>query len=157
MNNLTFGNARFSYYETIGGGTGAGDGFIGCDGVHSHMTNTAITDPEIMETRMPVRLESFRLRHRSGGTGRFRGGDGLERTIRFLEPVEVSLLTQRRNSGPPARRGGGGAGPAGSIVPTAAAKILPRLRASHVVGRPPLCLHTWRWRVGMLLKHLRKF
>ena len=106
MNNLIFGNARLSYYETIGGGTGAGDGFAGCDGVHSHMTNTAITDPEIMELRLPVRLERFALRRGSGGAGRFRGGEGIERVIRFLEPVEVSLLTQRRRGGPPGLAGG---------------------------------------------------
>lgn len=106
MNNLIFGNARFSYYETIGGGTGAGDGFAGCDGVHSHMTNTAITDPEVMELRLPVRLERFALRRGSGGAGRFRGGEGIERVIGFLEPVEVSLLTQRRGDGPPGLAGG---------------------------------------------------
>jgi 5-oxoprolinase (ATP-hydrolysing) len=106
MNNLIFGNARFSYYETIGGGTGAGDGFAGCDGVHSHMTNTAITDPEVLETRLPVRLERFAIRRGSGGAGRFRGGDGLERVLRFLEPVDVSVLTQRRRMGPPGFAGG---------------------------------------------------
>lgn len=107
MNNVIFGNARLSYYETIGGGTGAGNGFAGCDAVHSHMTNTAITDPEILEARLPVRLERFAIRRGSGGDGRFRGGDGLERVIRFLEPVELSLLTQRRRRGPPGLSGGG--------------------------------------------------
>ena len=111
MNNLIFGNTRCSYYETIGGGTGAGDGFRGCDGVHSHMTNTAITDPEILELRLPVRLERFALRCGSGGAGRFVGGEGLERVIRFLEPVDISLLTQRRTDGPPGLCGGGAGAP----------------------------------------------
>ncbi|MBE2216101.1 MAG: hydantoinase B/oxoprolinase family protein [Opitutaceae bacterium] len=106
MNNLIFGNERVSYYETIGGGTGAGEGFSGCHGVHSHMTNTAITDPEVLELRLPVRLKCFALRRGSGGAGRFRGGDGLERVLEFLEPAVVSLLTQRRVSGPPGLAGG---------------------------------------------------
>jgi 5-oxoprolinase (ATP-hydrolysing) len=107
MNNTIFGNARFSCYETIGGGAGAGPGWHGASGVHSHMTNTAITDAEVMELRMPVRVERFALRAGSGGEGRWRGGDGLERRLRFLEPVSVSLLGQRRVSGPPGAEGGG--------------------------------------------------
>ena len=106
MNNTIFGNARFSYYETIGGGSGAGPGFDGCDAVHCHMTNTAITDAEVMELRLPVRLERFSIRRGSGGTGRFRGGDGIERRIRFLEAASLSVLTQRRTSGPPGGSGG---------------------------------------------------
>jgi 5-oxoprolinase (ATP-hydrolysing) len=101
MNNITFGNGRFSCYETIGGGAGGTAAAEGCSAVHVHMTNTAITDPEVMEARMPVRVERFAIRHGSGGVGRHRGGDGIERRIRFLEPVELSLLTQRRLHGPP--------------------------------------------------------
>jgi len=111
MNNLIFGNTRSSYYETIGGGTGAGDGFDGCGGVHSHMTNTAITDPEVLELRLPVRLERFALRRGSGGAGRYRGGDGLERVLTFLEAVDISLLTQRRCAGPPGLAGGAAGAP----------------------------------------------
>ncbi|BET65286.1 hydantoinase B/oxoprolinase family protein [Opitutales bacterium ASA1] len=106
MNNTIFGNARFSCYETIGGGAGAGPGWHGANGVHTHMTNTAITDAEVMELRMPVRVERFALRAGSGGGGRWRGGDGLERRLRFLEPVSVSLLGQRRVFGPPGAEGG---------------------------------------------------
>lgn len=107
MNNFVFGNAQFGCYETLGGGAGAGPGFIGASGVHVHMTNTRITDPEIMEHRYPVRVEAFCIRKDSGGNGAFPGGNGLIRQIRFLAPVEVSLLTQRRRSGAPGGAGGG--------------------------------------------------
>lgn len=106
MNNVIFGNDSFGYYETICGGCGAGPAFHGADAVHHHMTNTRITDPEIMEHRYPVRLERFEIRTDSGGKGKFRGGEGIIREIRFLEPVELSLLTQRRNSGPYGMKGG---------------------------------------------------
>ena len=96
MNNVLFGNATFGYYETVAGGTGAGEGFDGVSGLHQHMTNTRITDPEIMEHRYPVRLHRFQIRKNSGGKGAFRGGDGLIREYEFLEEVEVSLLTQHR-------------------------------------------------------------
>jgi 5-oxoprolinase (ATP-hydrolysing) len=96
MNNVTFGDASFGYYETLGGGAGAGEGFDGASGVHTHMTNTRITDPEVLEARHPVRLLRFALRRGSGGAGRFRGGDGLVRAYEFLAPVTVSLLTERR-------------------------------------------------------------
>lgn len=106
MNNVLFGNDRFAYYETIGGGAGAGATFDGASGVHCHMTNTAITDPEILEHRYPVRLERFAIRRGSGGSGKYRGGDGLVREIRFLEPLTVSVLTQRRREGPYGLAGG---------------------------------------------------
>jgi 5-oxoprolinase (ATP-hydrolysing) len=96
MNNVLFGNERFSYYETVCGGAGAGPGFRGADAVHTHMTNTAITDPEVLEHRYPVRLESFRRRRGSGGAGRWRGGDGVVRELTFLEPVALSILSQHR-------------------------------------------------------------
>jgi len=83
MNNLTFGNDRHQYYETICGGAGAGDGFDGCDAVHTHMTNSRLTDPEILEFRFPVRLESFGIRQGSGGSGKWKGGDGTVRRVRF--------------------------------------------------------------------------
>jgi 5-oxoprolinase (ATP-hydrolysing) len=106
MNNLTFGDQRFGYYETIGGGAGAGDGFDGASGVHTHMTNTRITDPEVLESRFPVRLWEFGLRRGSGGRGAWRGGDGLVREIEFLEPVRVSILSERRVRAPFGLAGG---------------------------------------------------
>ncbi|MEO0794884.1 MAG: hydantoinase B/oxoprolinase family protein [Verrucomicrobiota bacterium] len=106
MNNFIFGNDHLSYYETIGGGAGAGCGFNGTSGVHSHMTNTAITDPEILERRFPLRLTRFAIRKGSGGSGRWRGGDGLIREVEFLEPLSISLLTQHRSQGPRGLAGG---------------------------------------------------
>ena len=111
MNNVAFGNARFGYYETIGGGAGAGPGFDGASGVHVHMTNTRITDAEVLETRFPVRLAAFARRRGSGGAGRFHGGDGLVRAYRFLEPVTVSLLAERRTTAPFGLAGGGSGAP----------------------------------------------
>jgi 5-oxoprolinase (ATP-hydrolysing) len=106
MNNLLFGNQEFGYYETIAGGAGGGPGFAGQSGRHVHMTNTAITDPEILEHRFPVRLHRFSLRHGSGGAGEFPGGDGVIREIEFLEPTTVSFLTERRMSAPAGLSGG---------------------------------------------------
>jgi len=106
MNNVAFGDARFGYYETIGGGAGAGQGFDGASGVHTHMTNTRITDAEVLEARHPVRLLRFALRRGSGGAGRWRGGDGLERHYAFCAPVTVSLLSERRVKAPWGLAGG---------------------------------------------------
>ncbi len=106
MNNVIFGNRNFGFYETICGGTGAGPGFNGCDAVHQHMTNTRITDPEILEMRYPVRLEEFSIRPHSGGKGKWHGGNGVIRKIRFLETVELSVLTQHRTAGPYGKKGG---------------------------------------------------
>ena len=106
MNNFLFGNDRFGYYETICGGTGAGNGFDGSDAVHQHMTNTRITDPEVLEFRYPVRLIRFEVRAGSGGKGRWRGGDGVVREVQFLESLDVNLLTQHRVQKPYALAGG---------------------------------------------------
>ncbi|MEK6478047.1 hydantoinase B/oxoprolinase family protein [Catalinimonas sp. 4WD22] len=106
MNNLLFGNDRFGYYETIGGGTGAGEGFHGADGVHQHMTNTRITDPEIFEFRYPVRLERFGIRKSSGGNGKWKGGNGIVRQITFLEDVSLTILSQHRIQTPYGIKGG---------------------------------------------------
>jgi len=100
MNNISFGNDAFGYYETVGGGAGATAERDGASGVHTHMTNTRITDPEILERRYPVRLRRFELRRGSGGAGLHRGGDGLIREIEFLEGLELSFLGQHRRSGP---------------------------------------------------------
>lgn len=108
MNNVTFGNSAFGYYETIAGGAGAGPTFPGADGVHTHMTNTRITDPEVLEARYPVRLRRFELRRDSAGEGRFRGGQGCIREYEFLAPLTVTVVSERRRSVP---FGLAGAGP----------------------------------------------
>lgn len=107
MNNLLFGNARFGYYETVCGGAGAGPGFHGASAVHTHMTNTRITDPEVLEHRYPVRVERFAVREGSGGGGRWNGGNGVVRELVFLERLSVSLLTQHRVEEPYGGEGGG--------------------------------------------------
>jgi 5-oxoprolinase (ATP-hydrolysing) len=99
MNNFTFGNARYQYYETISGGSGAGPGFDGTSVVQTHMTNSRLTDPEVLEFRFPVRLDSYEIRHGSGGTGEFTGGDGGVRRVRFLEPMTASILSNGRHHG----------------------------------------------------------
>ncbi|MCB0560967.1 MAG: hydantoinase B/oxoprolinase family protein [Lewinellaceae bacterium] len=106
MNNFLFGNARFGYYETIGGGAGAGAGFHGRSAVHQHMTNTRITDPEELELRYPVRLHRFSRRANSGGQGQYRGGEGIIRELEFLEPMEVTILSQHRVEQPYGMEGG---------------------------------------------------
>jgi 5-oxoprolinase (ATP-hydrolysing) len=106
MNNLTFGNDHVQYYETICSGSPAGDGFDGTAGVHVHMTNTRLTDPEILEKRYPVVLEEFSIRRGSGGKGKFNSGDGTHRVIRFLEPMHVSMLSGFRNIAPLGLNGG---------------------------------------------------
>ena len=112
MNNLSFGNAHCQYYETVCGGTGAGDGFAGADAVQSHMTNSRLTDPEILEQRLPVRLEQFAIRRGSAGIGRWPGGHGVLRTLTALEPLTASLLSGSRRV-PPFGLAGGGAGACG--------------------------------------------
>ena len=96
MNNLTFGNAQYQYYETISGGSGAGDGFDGTSVVQTHMTNSRLTDPEVLEFRFPVRLQSYAIREGSGGAGRWHGGNGGIRRIEFLEPMTASILSNAR-------------------------------------------------------------
>ncbi|MFB6961078.1 hydantoinase B/oxoprolinase family protein [Streptomyces sp. NPDC056309] len=106
MNNITFGNERHQYYETVASGSGAGDGFPGACVVQTHMTNSRLTDPEVLEWRLPVRLEEFTVRHGSGGAGRWPGGDGAVRRIRFLEAMTVSTLCQHRRVRPYGMAGG---------------------------------------------------
>jgi 5-oxoprolinase (ATP-hydrolysing) len=106
MNNFLFGDAHRQYYETICGGTGAGPGFNGTSAVQTHMTNTRMTDPEILELRYPVRLENFAIRRGSGGDGRWHGGDGAVRRIRFLEPMTAVIVSSRRNVAPFGLQGG---------------------------------------------------
>jgi 5-oxoprolinase (ATP-hydrolysing) len=111
MNNFTFGNELRQYYETIAGGAGAGPDFDGASAVQTHMTNSRLTDPEILETRYPVLLERFAIRRGSGGQGRHRGGDGVERHIRFREPMRANILSNRRAVAPRGIEGGGDAAP----------------------------------------------
>jgi 5-oxoprolinase (ATP-hydrolysing) len=99
MNNFTFGNATYQYYETISGGTGAGEGFDGTSVVQAHMTNSRLTDPEVLEFRFPVRLESYSIRQGSGGRGRWQGGNGGVRRVRFLEAMTASILSNGRKHG----------------------------------------------------------
>ncbi len=107
MNNLTFGDERYQYYETICGGSGAGPDFDGTSAVHTHMTNSRLTDPEVLELRFPVLVEAFAIRHGSGGAGRHRGGDGVIRKLRFREPMRAAILSGRRKVAPFGLAGGG--------------------------------------------------
>jgi 5-oxoprolinase (ATP-hydrolysing) len=116
MNNFTFGNADYQYYETVAGGSGAGSGGFGSDGiergfdgtdvVQTHMTNSRLTDPEVLEWRFPVRLDSFEIRRGSGGRGRWHGGDGAVRRMRFLQPMTAAILSGRRRVPPYGMAGG---------------------------------------------------
>lgn len=112
MNNFTFGNERYQYYETIAGGSGAGPGFNGTDVVQTHMTNSRLTDPEVLEWRFPVRVDSYAIRAGSGGAGRWHGGNGGTRHVRFLEPMSASILSNNRIV-PPFGMAGGAAGACG--------------------------------------------
>jgi len=106
MNNFTFGNGEHQYYETIAGGSGAGPEFDGTDAVHTHMTNSRLTDPEVLEWRFPVRLDAFSIRRGSGGAGRHKGGDGVERRVRFLTPMTANILANHRIVAPFGAQGG---------------------------------------------------
>ncbi len=116
MNNFTFGDATRQYYETICGGSGAGPDHDGTSAVQTHMTNSRLTDPEVLETRLPVRVESFSIRTGSGGEGRHRGGEGVERRIAFLEPMRAQILANRRLVAPRGIAGGGDAQPGDTFV-----------------------------------------
>jgi 5-oxoprolinase (ATP-hydrolysing) len=113
MNNFTFGNDRYQYYETVSGGTGAGPGFDGTDTVQSHMTNSRLTDPEVLEWRFPVRIDSHEIRAGSGGAGKWHGGNGATRRVRFLEPMTAAILAGHRRI-PPYGMAGGSSGEVGS-------------------------------------------
>ena len=133
MNNLTFGNATYQYYETICSGSPAGyradgTGFAGTSGVHVHMTNSRLTDPEVLEMRFPVLLEDFHIRAGSGGQGRFAAGDGTSRTIRFLEEMDCAILSSHRDRAP-AGLGGGGEGQPGRTEVRRLGGRIERLRA----------------------------
>jgi 5-oxoprolinase (ATP-hydrolysing) len=108
-----FGDQTFGYYETICGGAGATSAGPGADAVHTHMTNTRLTDPEVLEQRYPVRVQEFSIRRGSGGQGRHRGGDGIVRRLEFLRELEVSIVSQRRGPFPPYGLAGGQPGSVG--------------------------------------------
>ncbi|MGW4705387.1 hydantoinase B/oxoprolinase family protein [Streptomyces sp. NPDC004285] len=129
MNNVTFGNARVQYYETVASGSGAGDGFDGADAVQTHMTNSRLTDPEILEWRHPVRVDAFAVREDSGGRGRWHGGHGVERRLRFLEPMTVALLTGHRRI-PPYGMAGGAPGALGENLVERADGTVERLEGA---------------------------
>ena len=144
MNNTLFGNPSFGYYETVCGGAGACQGHAGASAVHTHMTNTRITDPEILEHRYPVRLHRFAIRRGSGGAGRFRGGDGAVREIEFLAPVSLSLLTQHRVEQPYGLEGGepGARGRQTLIRANGEREVLPPSAAREVGPGDRLLLET---------------
>jgi len=144
MNNTLFGNPSFGYYETVCGGAGACLGHPGASAVHTHMTNTRITDPEILEHRYPVRLHRFAIRRGSGGAGRFRGGDGAVREIEFLAPASLSLLTQHRIEAPYGLEGGapGERGRQTLIRTTGEREVLPPSAAREVGPGDRLLLET---------------
>ncbi|MCS7050721.1 MAG: hydantoinase B/oxoprolinase family protein, partial [Thermomicrobium sp.] len=116
MNNLSFGDATFGYYETLGGGAGAGAGFDGASAVHVHMTNSLLTDVEVLEARHPVRVRALSIRRGSGGAGRWRGGDGMVREIEALVPLDVAIVSERRRFGPPGAAGGAPGMPGRNVV-----------------------------------------
>ncbi|MGX1547270.1 hydantoinase B/oxoprolinase family protein [Streptomyces adustus] len=136
MNNVTFGNERHQYYETVASGSGAGDGFPGACVVQTHMTNSRLTDPEVLEWRLPVRLEEFAVRPGSGGAGRWNGGDGAVRRIRFGEPMTVSTLSQHRRV-PPYGMAGGAPGALGANRVERVDGTVVRLRGSDCVDVHP--------------------
>jgi 5-oxoprolinase (ATP-hydrolysing) len=130
MNNFTFGNGTHQYYETICGGAGAGitadgQGFAGASAVQTHMTNSRLTDPEVLESRFPVLVERFAVRRGSGGSGRWPGGDGVERAIRAREGLVVSLLSGRRATRPFGLNGGGDALPGAACIERADGRLEP--------------------------------
>jgi 5-oxoprolinase (ATP-hydrolysing) len=132
MNNFTFGDERRQYYETICGGSGAGPGFDGTDAVQTHMTNSRLTDPEVLETRYPVLVEAFSIRRGSGGAGAHHGGDGVVRKIAFREPMTATLLSNRRRV-PPFGLAGGGAGALGAARVERADGTVQTLAATDLV------------------------
>jgi 5-oxoprolinase (ATP-hydrolysing) len=136
MNNFTFGNERYQYYETIAGGSGAGPGFAGTDVVQTHMTNSRLTDPEVLEFRYPVRVESYEIRSNSAGAGRWKGGEGGERRIRFLEPMTASILSNGRKLGAFGMAGGQPGAVGENFVEKADGSIEPLANTGRVDVRP---------------------
>ena len=148
MNNVTFGNERYQYYETVASGSGAGDGFDGTDVVQTKMTNSRLTDPEVLEWRYPVLLESYRIRPGSGGAGRWHGGNGGIRRLRFTEPMTVTTLTGHRRVPAFGMAGGqpGRAGPALDRAPRRRVARRWRLRLGPRCPRRRIRHRNPRWR-----------
>jgi 5-oxoprolinase (ATP-hydrolysing) len=144
MNNFTFGNESYQYYETICGGTGAGPEHNGTSAVQSHMTNSRLTDPEILEQRFPVLLEYFRLRADSGGSGKYHGGNGVERCLRFNQPTQVSILSNRRLTDPFGLAGGnsGNRGENWYIDPEGMKRVLPACSAFDIPAGGSVLIRT---------------
>ncbi|MBM4218788.1 MAG: 5-oxoprolinase [Gammaproteobacteria bacterium] len=144
MNNLTFGDAGHQYYETIAGGAGAGLGFDGASGVHTHMTNSRLTDPEVLESRYPVLLREFRYRRDSGGSGRHRGGDGLVRRIAFRAPMTVAVLSNHRRVAPFGLAGGapGRVGVNRLVRAGGATTVLPACAVERVAAGDEIVIET---------------
>lgn len=136
MNNFTFGNARYQYYETICGGSGAGAGFDGTDAVQTHMTNSLLTDPEVLESRYPVLLEDFSIREHSGGEGKYSGGNGVVRKLRFLESMTAGILSSHRIV-PPFGLNGGATGQVGSNYVKRQNNTLEQLKSTATVEMQP--------------------
>ena len=136
MNNFTFGDAGRQYYETIAGGSGAGPDFDGADAVQTHMTNSRLTDPEVLETRFPVLVDAFSIRRGSGGSGASRGGDGAVRRIRFRDPMTAAILSNHRRVAPFGVAGGGEAQVGRNGVERANGSVEP-LAATAVVEMAP--------------------
>jgi 5-oxoprolinase (ATP-hydrolysing) len=136
MNNFTFGNEHHQYYETIAGGSGAGPDHDGTSAVQTHMTNSRLTDPEILETRLPVRLDQFAIRHSSGGEGVHRGGDGVVRAVTFLEPMRANILANRRRVAPKGINGGADAEPGRNWVERADGTVEMLSATAHAEVKP---------------------
>jgi 5-oxoprolinase (ATP-hydrolysing) len=136
MNNFLFGNDRHQYYETIGGGMGAGPGFAGAGPMQCHMTNTRITDPDVLEWRLPVRLDRFGVRRGSGGAGTWPGGDGAVRAIRALEPMVATLIASSRRIAPFGLAGGSPGAPGRQWVDRADGRREPIAGRAEVALEP---------------------
>ncbi len=136
MNNFTFGNARHQYYETICGGAGAGESFNGASAVQTHMTNSRLTDPEVLEWRYPVMVEDFSIRANSGGVGKHKGGDGVVRTIKFLEPMTAAILSGRRSTTPFGLLGGENGQPGETVLTRADGSTHPLASTEEVSVAP---------------------
>ena len=140
MNNLTFGDDRYQYYETICGGAGAGPGFAGASAVHTHMTNSRLTDPEVLEWRFPVRVRRFEIRAGSGGDGEHRGGDGVIREIESLRAMRGAILSNRRRVAPFGLAGGGDGAPGKNTVVRASGSVEPLAAAAEFELEPGDCI-----------------
>ena len=157
MNNFIWGNDAFQNYETIAGGTGAGPGFAGCDAVQSHMTNTRMTDPEVLEKRFPVRLEEFSIRQGSGGAGQWRGGDGAVRRLRFLDAGDGDDAVRQPQGGALRRGEAAGRGRWAKTVvhwpDGRAERLAGQRRARPARRRGVRDAHAGRRRLGLIRRH----